>query len=157
MMVMMMMVQPQKPKPQPQQIMCGVCGALAIIDRVSFQFDGRTYIDATHHHGGARHSWITFEPDKFLVPPEQKPKPKRRLPNPQYVLCPKCSQRGRINEYHSRGSNNVLVPPKLRFYIKHEALDGFWGKEGKQRMRKYRRCYFSAAWADRLRTLSDLD
>lgn len=133
---------------QEMQVKCAVCGDLAEINRVSFQADGKTYMEtAVHDETKLKHSWTTYTPDKYLVivpVPAPAPVPVaipvqikrvRSRPNPQYMICPKCHQMGRVNKYHS--------DEKVRYYVKHEQRDGYWGRDESKKMRKYRRCYFS--------------
>lgn len=116
-----------------------MCGVQAAIKSVRFTIQGQTLFNVIHgskngHAGIVEHSWSTFAPDTFLV---QEVRKKRE---PMYIKCPRCGKEGRVNEYHPRINTR---PDVTRFYVKHENIEGFWGKKNKSRVKRCRRCYFS--------------
>lgn len=137
-------------------VVCGVCGVNAVIKRVNYDLRGKTLINVIHGSKDSKdtveHSFATFEPDRYLVPPAQSHtntlstiietkeeiKQRKKDRNPQYIKCPRCGETGRFNEYHPRLDKR---PEMTRYYVKHEYLPGYWGSVDK--VRRFRRCYFS--------------
>jgi hypothetical protein len=58
---------------------------------------------------------------------------KRRERDPKMMDCPQCGQEGRIGTYRGKQFD------KWKYYIAHEQIEGYWGKNHK--IKKRRRCY----------------
>ncbi len=58
---------------------------------------------------------------------------KRRERDPKMMDCPQCGQEGRIGTYRGKQFD------KWKYYIAHEQIEGYWGKNHK--IKKCRRCY----------------
>lgn len=60
----------------------------------------------------------------------------KRKRDPKVVDCPVCQQKGIIHGYRPHKDKQFH---KWEYYITHEAIGGYWGKNHK--VKKYRRCY----------------
>jgi hypothetical protein len=61
---------------------------------------------------------------------------KTRKRNPKMIECPVCREVGRIASYRPKKDKQFY---KWKYYIAHEPIDGYWGKNHK--IKKHRRCY----------------
>lgn len=113
-------------KQQQQQMAnckpCPLCGKLGVEKVIEPQKRG-ILMKSVHDDGTACEFTLSSQSSFF----------KRN--NPQWMKCPKCGDRGRINPYRAR-KNNTLRPD---YIMVHEEIGGTWGKPGV--LKRRRRCY----------------
>jgi hypothetical protein len=61
---------------------------------------------------------------------------KRRERDPKIMDCPLCGEKGLIGNYRPKKAKQFH---KWKYYIVHEQIEGYWGKNHK--IKKRRRCY----------------
>jgi hypothetical protein len=104
---------------------CRVCFQSGKIKAVEKLANGTAMLAI--HEDGTEHHWLTYNSlDSVSYRKREKPK---------IIVCPKCSKRGRLGEYHPKKNER----DKIDFYVYHGKKDGYWGKDKK--VRKSNRCY----------------
>lgn len=113
---------------------CTVCGKSGNISSVERMRDG-IIMKAVHRNKYGRyvtHKWVEYGSLMNLMDDTHD---KKR--NPIIVTCPKCGDKGKVNQYRQVRTR----PDSVAYYIRHETLygAGTWGI--KEKKPKTRRCY----------------
>ena len=108
---------------------CLKCGKLGIEKKTEVLPDKGNLYKVFHDEG---------ETCEFVEYPSLSIFLKREEPrkNTNSITCPICGTIGIICSYRR---DKIEKSHNYDYYIKHERLDGYWGKNGKTP--KYRRCY----------------
>ena len=98
------------------------------------------------HKDETTHQWAEYDSMEAVIDKNKR----KSGGNPRIIICPVCSRRGRINEFHP----NKTRPDIVQYLVTHEKLEGTWGK-GDHKIAKRRRCYIKKP-TDRITVLKKL-
>ena len=108
-------------------VMCGYPG----VEKHSELLPDRGLLIKVIHDNGKICEFVEYASvSSFLM---ERGKKKR---DPKMIKCPSCGREGRITPYRPRKHKQFY---KWKYYIVHEPIEGYWGKDHK--FKKRRRCY----------------
>ena len=110
---------------------CVICGKYGTEKNAEVLPDKGRLIKVIHDDDGKICEFVEYASvSSFLMERGRKKK------DPKMMNCPLCGEEGRIASYRPKKDKQFY---KWKYYIAHEPIDGYWGKNHK--IKKHRRCY----------------
>lgn len=113
-------------------VSCIKCGNLGI-EKQSEILPDKGILCKVFHDNGQVCEFVEYQSLSIFLEREKRKKDKKSM------KCPICGINGLISSYRP---NKSKKSHHWNYFITHERLEGFWGKEKK--IQKYRRCYLKA-------------
>jgi hypothetical protein len=108
---------------------CVICGNPGV-EKLSEVLPDRGVLIKVIHEGGKICEFVEYASISSFMERGKKKK------DPKMMDCPKCGQEGRIGNYRPKKAKQSH---KWHYFIVHEQIEGFWGKN--QKIKRRRRCY----------------
>ena len=107
---------------------CGVCNGLDVtVVPIELVANNGIAMKAVHYDSGITHTWLEYDSSINATAGSHGVN----------IQCPKCGDTGNVYTYTP---NFRKHPERVRYFVKHGLIDGTWGK---QKQRKFKRCYIS--------------
>lgn len=108
---------------------CLLCKVPSEIKPIELLPEHGTVIQALHPDG-TTHKWTRFNSIAEIGR-------HRIAPDPKIVVCPKCGDKGRVNNFRRYTGKSAST---INYVIVHEPIGGTWGKS---KIQKRNRCYIN--------------